>query len=196
MNKAMLKKNFENHGFYTSFFETKEEATEYILNEVKDTSVAVGGSMTMKAMGLFKSLKEHNEFYNHTPKEEVEKLGRELTADVFICSANGVSETGEIVNIDGTGNRVVGTIYGHNRVYFLVGKNKLVPTLAEAIERARVVAAPPNCKRLEKNTPCSITGTCSDCNSPERICRVTVIHDRAQKQSRVEVVFINEDLGY
>ena len=196
MNKAMLKQNFENHGFFTSFFETKEEAAEYILNEVKNTSVTVGGSMTMKAMGLFKSLKEQNEFYNHTPKEEVEKLGRELTADVFICSANGVSETGEIVNIDGTGNRVVGTIYGHNRVYFLVGKNKLVPTLAEAVERARVVAAPPNCKRLEKNTPCSITGTCSDCNSPERICRVTVIHDRAQKQSRVEVVFINEDLGY
>ena len=196
MNRELLKKNFENHEFHVSFFDTGAEAAQYLLTQIKDTTVATGGSMTMQALGLFDALKAQNKYYSHTPKEDLEAFREELSADVFICSANGVSETGEIVNIDGTCNRVAGTIYGHNRVYLIVGKNKIVPTLADAIVRAKEVASPPNCKRLNRNTPCAVTGKCIDCNSPERICHVTVIEERPPRHLYTEVVFVDEELGF
>ena len=120
-----------------------------------------------------------------------------VTAPVYISSANGVAETGELVNIDGTGNRVAATLYGPEKVYFIVGLNKLAPTLEAAIDRARNVAAPKNAQRLGTRTPCAADGKCHDCKSPARICRALVVHMGAPKGfEKCEIVLVGESLGY
>ena len=99
-----------------------------------------------------------------------------MTADVYVSSANALAESGEIINIDGRGNRVAGTLYGAERLYLVIGKNKLAPTFEDALWRARNIAAPKNAKRLGVKTPCAIRGDhCYDCSSPERICRGLVV---------------------
>ena len=195
MNKELLKKNFEAHGFTTQFFDTKEEATQYLTDMIKGKTIGSGGSMTLSEMGVFDKLEAGNTLYVHSVTPGTEKEA--LTADIFISSANGISETGEIVNIDGAGNRVAGTLFGHEKVYFVVGRNKITPDLASAIERSKNVAAPPNCARLGKKTPCAANkDKCYDCNSPERICRATVIIERCMSHASMEVIFIDEDLGF
>ena len=122
-----------------------------------------------------------------------------VTAPVYISSANGVAETGELVNIDGTGNRVAATLYGPEKVYFIVGLNKLAPTLEAAIWRARNIASPLNAKRLNRRTPCALSEVmkCYDCQSPERICRGMTIHMGPMKGvGETIVVLIDEELGY
>ena len=118
---------------------------------------------------------------------------------MYISSANGVAETGELVNIDGTGNRVAATLYGPEKVYFIVGINKLTPTLEAAIWRARNIASPLNAKRLGRKTPCALSEVmkCYDCQSPERICRGMTIHMGPMKGvGETIVVLIDEELGY
>ena len=195
MNKELLKKNFEAHGFTTQFFDTKEEATQYLTDTIKGKTIGSGGSVTLADMKLWDKLGENNTLYVHSiaPGTESEAL----TADIFISSANGISETGEIVNIDGRGNRVAGTLSGHEKVYFVVGRNKITPDVASAISRSRDVAAPPNCARLGKKTPCAINkDKCYDCNSPDRICRALVVLERCLSRTAMEVIFIDEDLGF
>jgi len=201
MNKELLKKNFEGHRFKTSFFDTKEEAVEYLCGQIKNTTVGFGGSQTTAAMHLQEQLlKSGNKVYDHSlvpadRKEETRNLAR--NAEYYICSANGVSETGEMVNIDGRGNRVSATLYGPRKVFFIVGRNKVVPTLQDAIDRARNLASPPNCIRLHKNTPCAVKGDkCFDCNSPDRICNAVVLYLRPMSGMEEEVIFIDEVLGY
>jgi len=110
---------------------------------------------------------------------------------------NGIAETGEIVNIDNTGNRVAATLYGHKKVYLVAGLNKVAPDLSGAIDRARNIAAPPNAKRLGKKTPCAVKGDrCYDCKSPERICRTLNVLWERPTGSVYEVILINENLGY
>jgi L-lactate utilization protein LutC len=198
MNRELLKKNFENHRFKTSFFANKEQATEYIVGSIKGASVGFGGSMTVAAMGLIEKLSHENTVYDHTNPNIENVADKARNADYFICSANAVSETGELVNIDGRGNRVSATLMGPKKMFFIVGRNKIVPTEAEAITRARNLASPPNCKRLNKKTPCAAKAdACYDCNSPERICNAVVIYERPMSSfEEVEVVFIDEDLGF
>lgn len=198
MDKELLKKNFENHGFRTSFFETKEEAAAYLAEKIKNTSVAFGGSMTAEEMKLDEALKKENQIIWHWRGDAREALCQARTADTYISSVNGVSETGELVNIDGTGNRVAQTLYGSKQVYFVVGRNKLTKDLQSAIYRAKNIAAPKNALRIGVKTPCVANGgdRCYDCSSPERICRATVILERPCKGMEAEVVFINEELGY
>ena len=123
---------------------------------------------------------------------------RAMHAETYLSSANALAETGEIVNIDGTGNRVAGTLFGHKRVFFVVGRNKLAPTCDEAIRRARNVAAPKNALRFGVETPCVANGgdRCYDCKSPARICRGLVVLWEAMRGCETEVVLIDEDLGY
>ncbi len=110
---------------------------------------------------------------------------------------NGIAETGEMVNIDGTGNRVAGSLYGHRKVYFVAGRNKIAPTLQEAAHRARNVAAPMNAARHNYKTPCAVTqDRCHHCKSPDRICNAQVIYWRKMNHMNMEVVLINEDLGF
>jgi hypothetical protein len=147
-------------------------------------------------MGLFAALHENNAvvWHNRVLSDDVRRLAN--STRVYITSANALSETGEIVNIDGTGNRVAMTVYGPDVCYYIVGKNKILPTLEEAIHRARNVSAPKNAVRLKRKTPCAIKGDrCYNCNAPDRICRVTVITDRAPFSMRSEIIFIDQDLG-
>jgi len=197
MNQEVLKKNFERHEFEPSFFETREQAATYLQAQIRGQKVAFGGSVTLQEMGLFDALSKENEVIWHWNEPGAQTLARAREAQIYITSANGVSETGELVNIDGTGNRVAQTLYGPEKVYFVVGKNKIEKDLSSALSRARNVAAPLNAKRLKTNTPCSKTGDrCFDCGSEARICRATVILERPTRGMKAEIVFVNEALGY
>lgn len=197
MNQEVLKKNFERHEFETSFFETREQAATYLQAQIRGQKVAFGGSVTLQEMGLFDALSKENEVIWHWNELGAKTLAKAREAQIYITSANGVSETGELVNIDGTGNRVAQTLYGPEKVYFVVGKNKIEKDLSSALSRARNVAAPLNAKRLKTNTPCSKTGDrCFDCGSEARICRATVILERPTRGMKAEIVFVNEALGY
>ncbi len=198
-----IKENLEKRGFLASVFSSAEEATDYLCEAIKNTSVGIGGSVTVKETGLFPLLSKTNEVWWHNDKEQLAALGdveirrRASEAKVYISSVNGMSESGVLVNIDGRGNRVAATIYGHEKVYFLVGKNKIADDLEGAIDRARNIAAPKNAKRLGLSTPCAVKGDrCYDCNSPQRICRVVSLLERPTNGQSVEVVLIDESLGY
>lgn len=201
MDISKVLENFRNNGFEASYFETKEEASAYLNEKIDGTTVGFGGSMTLNEMGLIDSLKTHNEVISHWSVPEgmtvAQVLDKAMRTDVYLTSANGASEKGELVNIDGTGNRVGATLFGHNKVYFVLGINKFEENLDKAIYRARNVSAPPNAKRLGKNTPCAVKGDrCYDCNSPERICRGLVVHYRKMSSCDIEVVIIGEKLGF
>ena len=176
------------------------EAAAY-LNEVIDgKTVGFGDSETMLSMGLFALLATHNEVHDpmHRPEGETfrETARKTLLTDVFLTSLNAMSETGELVNIDGTGNRVAGSLFGHEKVYFVVSLSKLCPTLDDALFRARNVAAPQNAARHGFQTPCAIKGDrCYDCSANNRICNALVVHYRKMRGIRMEVVLIRETLG-
>ena len=196
MDIALLEKNFTNHGFGVHFFETAAEAKEFLVREIHDTTVALGGSMTSKELQLDTLLSENNQVFWHwnTPGRDTLLKARE--AAVYICSANGVSCSGELVNIDGSGNRISMTAFGPEQVYFVVGKNKLTPDLSSAIYRAKNIASPKNAARFGLNTPCVKGGKCFDCNHPQRICKATLILERPVNGMKADILFINEDLGY
>ncbi len=197
MNQDILKKNFNKHGFETSFFETRQEAVAYLVEKIQGRTVGFGGSITVREMELFDALAKNNVcvWHHRVPGDETRQLAARTR--IYITSANAVSETGEIVNIDGTGNRVAMTIYGPEKVYYVVGRNKITPDRDAAIDRAKNVASPKNAKRFGVKTPCAIKADrCYDCDSPDRICRATVILDRVLNLTPSEIVFINEDLGY
>ncbi len=198
MNRERLKKNYEIRGFQPVFFDTKEEAVTYLTGELKGKTIAFGGSVTVQEMGLDKALAEENEVIWHWLTPGPETLKKARTAEIYITSANAVSEEGELVNIDGTGNRVAQTLFGPKKTYFVVGKNKICPDLASALDRARNVAAPKNALRLSRKTPCVAAGgdKCYRCNSPEKVCHATVIIENPCGPMEVVVVFVDEELGY
>ncbi len=197
----ILKKNLISRGFAVSTFATKEEANAYLNEQVDGVTVGAGGSVTLAEMGLLEALDTHNEVFWHqkakTPEESQEIRLRAANADVYFSSANGIAETGEIINIDGNGNRVSSTIWGHKKVYLVIGKNKIAPDYDSALWRARNIAGPKNAQRLNKKTPCAVKGDkCYDCKSPERICRALSVFWEKPTNAEYEVVLINEDLGY
>lgn len=188
-------------GYRVTLFETKEEATAYLSDTVKGCTVGFGGSVTLQEMGLYGRLSGENRVFWHweipptSSRDEI--LTAAQTADVYVASVNGLSETGEIVQIDGTCNRVSAMLYGHKRVVFVVGRNKLAESLDAAIARARNVAAPLNAQRLARKTPCAAKGDrCYDCKSPERICRALTVLWEKPGGCDYEVVLVSEDLGY
>ena len=120
---------------------------------------------------------------------------RAMASEVYLSSVNALAETGEMVSIDGIGNRVASMLYGHQKVYLVVGRNKLAPDYDGAVWRARNVAAPGNAARLQRKTPCAASGHCHDCRSPERICRGMVVLWENMYFSEIEVVLVDEELG-
>lgn len=192
----LLIENLKKHEFKVSSFENKEEAARYLCENIKNKTVGFGGSVTCDEMGLIDKLSGDNAVLAHwnVPTKAVRDM--QQMCEVYITSANAISENGEIVNIDGSCNRVAASIYGREKVYFVIGVNKIEPTLERAMWRAKNIAAPKNAQRLKSRTPCAMTGECSDCMSPDRLCRVTVIIDRPPRAMEMEVVLINEDLGY
>jgi L-lactate utilization protein LutB len=192
-----VRKNLEERGFSVRTFRTGEEAAAYLDGAIDGVSVGFGGSVTLESMGLYERLKTHNTVSWHWKRPADAARLAAMTADVYLTSANGLAETGEIVNIDGMGNRVAGTLFGHKKVYFVVGRNKLAPTYDEALWRARNIAAPKNAQRLKKKTPCAVRGDrCYDCKSPERICHGLTVLWKPMMGMETEVVLIDEDLGY
>ena len=190
-----VKKNLEARGFSVSTFSTAAEAAAYLDSAIDGTTVGIGGSMTVQQMGLHEKLAAHNEAHWHWT-DGPEARAKAAHADVYITSANGLTENGEVINIDGAGNRVASTLYGHKRVYFIIGRNKLAPTYDEALWRARNIAAPKNAQRLGKKTPCAVKGDrCYDCKSPERICRSLVVLWGPSMSLDTEIVLVDEDLG-
>ena len=194
-----LKKTLEGNGFTVSVFETGAEAAAYLNREIDGVSVGCGGSMTLRDLGLYDSLAAHNTLYYHGAAPDADAaMEKAMTAEVYLLSANAIAEdTGEILNIDGTGNRVASSLFGHRKVYFVAGRNKVSPDFDQALRRLRNVVAPKNAQRLGKKTPCAAKGDrCYNCSSPERICNALVVHYKKMRQMDMEVVLVNEDLGY
>ena len=182
-------------GYTVRVFETGGAAADYLNSAIDSVSVGIGGSVTVQQLGLYDRLAEHNQVYWHW-QGGPEQRAKAAEADVYLTSANGLAETGEILNIDGAGNRVASTLYGHKKVYFVIGANKLAPTRDEALWRARNIAAPRNAQRLGKKTPCAVKGDkCYDCKSPDRICRGLVELWEPMMGMETEVILIGEDLG-
>ena len=201
MDFSKITKNLEKLGYKVSAFETKEKAVAYLALRIKGVSVGFGGSMSVKEMGLYERLRENNTTYWHwlldknLSVDETRKAA--LTTDVYISSVNGISEDGEIINIDGTGNRIAAICYGHKKVYFIVGKNKIAPDFDSAMDRARNIAAVKNTNRFKTKTPCVAKGDkCYDCASKERMCRGFSIFYYPPYGCEYEVVLINENLGF
>ena len=182
-------------GYTVHVFETGAEAADYLNGAIDGVSVGIGGSVTVQQLGLYDRLAQHNQVYWHW-QGGPEQRAKAAEADVYLTSANGLAQTGEILNIDGAGNRVASTLYGHKKVYFVIGANKLSPTRDEALWRARNIAAPRNAQRLGKKTPCAVKGDkCYDCKSPDRICRGLVELWGPMMGMETEVILIGEDLG-
>lgn len=198
MNRELIKKNFENKGFKVSFFDTKEAASDYLYESLEGKKLAFGGSSTLKDMGLYEKLSEKNEVIWHWIENTKETKMKALTVDVYLLSANGVSEKGDIVNIDGAGNRVAAALFGPGKVVYVIGKNKIEADLEAAMYRARNVASPKNAMRFGLDTPCVKAGgtKCFDCNHPQRICNGFTIVSRPMLKQEVEILFIDEELGY
>lgn len=183
-------------GYTVQIFATKEEAATYLDTTIDGVSVGFGGSGTLKAMGLYDLLRTHNTVYWHWEQEANTARKSAMDADIYLTSANALAQTGELINIDGSGNRVASTLFGHKKVFFVIGKNKITNTYDDAVWRARNIAAPMRAQQMGKKTPCAIRADkCYDCKSPERICRGMVTLWRPMMGMDAEVVLINEDLG-
>lgn len=196
-----LKKALEAKGYIVEIYETKEEATDYIDSQIDSCFVGIGGSQTVAQMGLFGRLTSHNKVFWHDEKPEgmtvMEVRQAATRAEVYISSVNAISMDGVIVNIDNTGNRVAALSFGPDKVFLVIGENKVTGDYDSALCRARNVAAPKNAKRLNRKTPCAIAGDkCYDCKSPERICRNLSVLWNRPTGIEYHVVLINEELGY
>jgi hypothetical protein len=190
--------------FIALYCPTPQDACDYIVSEAGDAlSIGFGGSMSVADLGVEALLLEQGkEILNHSKlilsrEQRMEIMRRQLTCDLFLTGSNALTLNGELVNIDATGNRVASMFFGPRKVIVVVGRNKLVDgTIQDAVARVKNRATPPNAKRLNFNTPCASTGFCSDCNSPERLCRVTTIIDRKPRFTDVRVLVVNSDLGF
>lgn len=191
-------KNFEKNGFKTRRFATPEELREFLKAEVNNTSVGMGGSVSLVELQIYDTLKDTNKIYWHSIDKSPEIFEKAALAEVYILSANALSESGAIVNIDGRGNRVSSAIFGANRkkVIYICGVNKFEPDLEKALWRAKNISAPMNARRLNLKTPCAIKADkCYNCNSPQRICRTTTITTHPTSAETL-LLIVDGDWGY
>ncbi len=198
-------KALERNKFVVHYFETGAEAVAYLKNRIRNKCVAIGDSHTLLEIGVHDALSEVNEditdIQRPLPSESFRDTAlRTMGRDVFLTSVNALSQTGEMVNIDGTGNRVAASLFGSQEVFFVLGINKITPDLASAIYRARNVAAPLNSKKNKKSSlnPCAILDEkCYDCGSPDRICNaLTIYYKKMRNMQTMEIIIINESLGF
>ncbi len=197
----LLKRNLISLGYIVSCFETASKAVGYLDSQIDKQTVGFAGSMTLEEMRLYELLSNHNQvFWHHripTGKTSNEVRMEANSSTIYISSVNGISENGEIINIDGNCNRVASIFYGHKKVYFVVGENKIERDYDSALYRARNVAAPLNAKRLGAKTPCALKADrCYNCKSPERICRGLSVLWGKPMTGEFEVILIHESLGY
>ena len=191
------------NGFTAVYCRTAGQAFDYIVKEAEGAeTVGFGGSMSVADLKVADRLKElGKELLNHSvpglaPEERVAIMRRQLTCDLFLSGANAVTLTGSLVSIDATGNRVGSMFFGPKKVIVVAGRNKLVDgDVAAAVKRVKDFTSPPNARRLGYNTPCAKTGFCCDCNSPDRICRITTVIDRKPRLTDLHVLVVNEEMG-
>ena len=195
-------KNLKRRNMEAIYCKTAEEAVRKVSELIPDgRSVTWGGSVTIRDMGIPQALKDRGtlEVLDRdvvTDREEVVKIyERAFTADVYLSSANAISEDGVIVNIDGNGNRVAAITWGPKKVIFVIGLNKVAQTVEAALARARSTASPINAARFDIKTPCQTDGVCHNCNSPESICNY-VHFLRNSPHGKHMVVLVGEDFGY
>ncbi len=198
---AILVKNLKSRHFDAYYCATKEEALAKALELIPEgATVGWGGAMSANQIGLMKALHQGNyapidREKCSTPEEKLQAAKDSMFADVFLTGANALSLDGEMVNIDGTGNRVAAIVYGPKEVLVIAGMNKVCDTLEDAITRARTVAAPLNQQRFQLPNPCTSTGTCADCKSETCICNQILITRHCRPVGRIKFVLVGEDLG-
>jgi L-lactate utilization protein LutB len=204
---AELKDTLTENNFEVFVAENTEDAKSIVLENIipglTPKSVSWGGSITFVATGLYDALKSNKKFnvldtYDKTlsPDKILEQRRQSLLVDLYITGSNAVTETGQLVNLDMIGNRVGALTFGPKNVIILVGRNKIVPDLEEAMFRIKNYAAPVNTMRLDKKTPCAKTSFCTDCKSPDRICNTWTITEKSFPKKRVKIILINKDLGF
>lgn len=203
MDEKVLKtmESLKRNHLGAKYFETSKEAVDYLLSSIpQDASIGVGGSMTIKTIGIVDRLIDRgNDVMFHwladTPEEGHKIRRKALGADIYMASTNALTMDGKLVNIDGIGNRVAGMFFGPPRVYIVCGTNKIVENVDKALERVKSIVHI-NCARLNYDTPCVKVKKCVDCKVPQRACSITTIIDWKPMLTDIEVVIINENLGY
>jgi hypothetical protein len=196
-------KNLIKHEFEAIKVSDRLSAVDEIMKRIPPTkTIGVGGSVTLREIGIIDKLQEQgNVIYDHwkqgLSKEDSLRIRKmQQSSDVFLTSANAVTLNGEIVSIDGFGNRISSMMFGPKEVMIVTGYNKIVRDIPEAMNRIKTLAAPMNAKRFGADTPCARLGKCMDCDSPQRICRGTLIMERRPFATPTLVVIVMEDLGY
>jgi len=195
--------NLKKHGFDARFVASTEDARSLLLDMISGyETFGFAGSSTTRALGLVEELKARGKtLYDHwqkglTKEQDLEIRLQQGRCDCFLCSANAISATGEVINVDGIGNRTAAMSFGPKKVIIVAGMNKVTPDLESAIRRVQDVAAPMRAKSLGMETPCAETGFCDDCNAPRRICRITTILHRRPSLTDISVILINRSLGF
>ncbi len=198
---ALEKNNFEAYIAQTPA-EAGQIVIDQILPAINVKSVSYGDSLTLFETGVLEFFKKNSKitlidtFDKKASREEIiERRRNALLSDLFFSGANAVVEFGALVNLDMVGNRVGGMVFGPKWVVIMVGRNKIVSDLEQAMERIKNLAAPANAIRHEQKTPCVKTSYCMDCSSPARICNVWTIHEKSYPKGRIKVILINQDLG-
>jgi L-lactate utilization protein LutB len=193
----------EKNGFATAVFDDRPGAIAFLLQEAEGAeTIGFGGSMTVVELGLAAMLEARGkQTLVHgrpglAPEVRRQIMQAQLGCDLFFTGTNAVTVGGQLVNTDATGNRVCAMAFGPKKVWVVAGVNKIAADLEDALRRVRQFASPPNARRLGFDTPCARTGQCTDCNSPQRICRITTIIDRRPRATDLRICLINEDLGY
>ncbi len=203
MNESVKRtvESLQKNGMKAVYFEDPDSAVDYLLDNIKsEETVGIGGSMTVKSLGIpEKLLSRGNKVFFHwlesTPEGMDEARNNAIKADVYLSSTNALTEGGVLVNIDGTGNRVASMIFGPKRVFVLCGVNKITKDLDSALKRIKDNTYK-NARRLKLDTPCAHTEKCNDCRSPQRMCSITSIIERRPSKTGFEVIIIGRELGY
>jgi L-lactate utilization protein LutB len=203
---ADIKSVLEANNFDVFLADKLSEAKRIVLEEIVPAtgakSVSWGGSLTFIATELYHALRDDQGLKvfdtfdrNVSPEENLECRRQALLTDLFITGTNAVTEMGQLVNLDMIGNRVAALTFGPKHVVVIVGRNKIVPGLEEAMERVKDYAAPANAMRLDKKTPCTKSAFCEECKSSDRICNTWTITEKSYPKGRIKIVLLNESLG-
>lgn len=198
----VLVKNLKNRHFDAYYCPTRADALAKALELIpKGATIGWGGSVSAQEIGLMDAVRSGD--YRpidrdkaESPEERTRLMKQSLLADVFLTGANALSLDGQMVNIDGTGNRLAGILFGPEKVLVIAGMNKVTATLEEAVARARTVAAPMNKQRFPNETPCEVTGTCADCKAEGCICNQILITRHCRPVGRIQFLLVGEDLGF
>lgn len=203
---AEVAKNLEENNFAVTVLPSLAAAVDYFKNsllpEAAPKSVSVGGSESVTHSGVYQILEEGAfDFINPyaagiSPEENVERRRKGLLSDLYVTSSNALTRSGQLLNLDGGGNRVAALAFGPKKVVLFIGRNKICEDLDAGIDRIREFAAPANNIRLKRKNPCTKVGYCMDCKSQERICNVWALMAKCAPAKRIHILLINEDIGF